>query len=152
MLKARGKPWSKTSVASAVGFRWDGSRARMFSRRKTDSHHTESLIVFLGQLCRFVRGEKVILIWDPLPAHRSKRRKQFLFEQRDWLTIEWLPGYAPDLHPREGVWNNIQATEMANFCPEQMSEAANAFRRGLQRVSHSRPLPFAFLKHAGLFF
>ena len=107
---------------------------------------------FLRQLRRFVRGQKVILIWDHLPAHRSKRMKQFLFKQRDWLTIEWLPGYAPDLNPTEGVWNNIKTTEMANFCPEQMSEAANAFRRGLQRVSHSRRLPFAFLEHAGLSF
>ena len=119
---------------------------------KTDSHNTESLMVFLRQLRRFVRGEKVILIWDHLPAHRSKRMKQFLFEQRHWLTIEWLPGYAPDLNPTEGVWNNIKTTEMANICPEQMSEAANAFRRGLQRVSHSRRLPFAFPEHAGLFF
>ena len=30
--------------------------------------------------------------------------KRFLFEQRDWLQIEWLPGYAPDLNPAEGVW------------------------------------------------
>jgi len=55
-------------------------------------------------LKRFVEGQRVILVWDHLPAHRSKVMKRFLFEQRDWLQIEWLPGYAPDLNPAEGVW------------------------------------------------
>ena len=78
--------------------------------------------------------------------------KRFLFEQRDWLPIEWLRGYAPDLNPTEGVWNNIKGREMANFCPDHMDEAVTAFRRGLQRVRRSRKLSFAFLSHAGLLF
>ena len=91
-------------------------------------------------------------IGDHRPAHRSKVRTRFLFEQRDWLPIEWLPRYAPDLHPTEGVWNNIQGREMANFCPDHMDEAVTASRRGLQRVRRPRKLSFAFLSHAGLLF
>jgi putative transposase len=109
-------------------------------------------MAFLQDLKRFVQGQRVILVWDHLPAHRSKVMKRFLFEQRDWLPIEWLPGYAPDLNPAEGVWNNIKGREMANFCPDYMDEAVTAFRRGLRRVSHSRGLRFAFLSHAGLLF
>jgi transposase len=90
-------------------------------------------MVFLKARKRFVQGPQVIRIGDHLPAHRSKVRKRFLSEQRDWLPIEWLPGYAPDLHPTEGVWNNIQGREMANFCPDHMDEAVTAFRRGLGR-------------------
>jgi len=152
VLKARGNHWSRTSVAAALGFRWDGSRSRLLARSKPDSHNTESLMVFLKDLKRFVQGQRVILVWDHLPAHRSKVMKRFLFEQRHWLQIEWLPGYAPDLNPAEGVWNNIKGREMANFCPDYMDEAATAFRRGLRRVSHSRGLRFAFLSHAGLLF
>ena len=58
--------------------------------------------------------------------------KHFLIEQRDWLEIEWLPGYAPDLNPTEAVWNNIKGRELANFCADQIDEAANAFRTGLR--------------------
>jgi hypothetical protein len=50
------------------------------------------------------------------------------------------------------VWNNIKSREMANLCPELMLEAATAFRRGLQRLSHTRRLPFSFLQHTGLSF
>ena len=139
-------------MAAALGFRWDGRQARLLARTKPDSYNTVSLRQFLKQLRRFVRGHSVILIWDHLPAHRSFEMKKFLLRQRDWLQVEWLPGYAPDLNPAEGVWNNIKGREMAHLCPDQMGEATRAFRTGLQRVSHTRQLPLSFLDHAGLFF
>ena len=55
--------------------------------------------------------------------------------QQGWLQIEWLPGYAADLNPAEGVWNNIKAREMATLCPDALEEATSSFRRGLQRLS-----------------
>ena len=76
----------------------------------------------------------------------------YLWSQRHWLEIERLPAYAPDLNPTEGVWNNIKSREMANLCPELMQEAVTTFRRGLQRLSHTRQLPFSFLQHTGLSF
>lgn len=121
------------------------------ARTQLGSYNTASLIEFLKQLKRFVDGQKVILIWDHLPAHRSREMKQFLCQQRDWLQIEWLPGYAPDLNPTEGIWNNIQGRELANYCPDRIEEASAAFGRGLRRVSHSK-LRFSFLCHAGLCF
>lgn len=92
------------------------------------------------------------MVWDHLPAHRSKRMKEYLLAQQQWLTIEYLPGYAPDLNPAEGVWNNIKGREMANLCPDRMEDAVVRFRRGLQRVAHTCRLPYSFLRHAGLFF
>ena len=121
------------------------------ARTQLGSYNTASLMEFLKQLKRFVDGQKVILIWDHLPAHRSREMKQFLLQQRDWLQIERLPGYAPDLNPTEGIWNNIQRREMANLCADHIQEAAAAFSRGLRRVSHSK-LRFSFLSHAGLSF
>jgi transposase len=139
-------------VAAALGFRWDGQAARLFARTKADSFNAASLIEFLKQLKRFVGQQKVILIWDRLPAHRSLLMKDYLRRQTDWLQIEWLPGYAPDLNPTEGVWNNIKGRELANLCPDELEEATCSFRRGLQRLSHTARLPFSFLHHAGLSF
>lgn len=139
-------------MAAALGFRWDGAKTRLFARTKPGSYSSTTLIEFLKRLKRFVGGQKVILVWDHLPAHRSAVMQEFLQTQRDWLQIEWLPGYAPDLNPTEQVWNNIKSTELANFCPDQLAEANAAFRRGLQRLSHTRSLPYSFLQHAGLSF
>jgi putative transposase len=139
-------------VSAALGFQWDGTKARLFARTCKGSYNTARLISFLRQLKRFAHGHPVILIWDGLPAHRSREMTAFLCSQRDWLQVERLPAYAPDLNPTEGVWNNIKSREMANLCPELMSETTAAFRRGLQRLSHTRRLPFSFLRHTGLFF
>jgi transposase len=152
ILRARGNHWTKTSVAAALGFRWDGRKTRLLARTNPDSFNTESLIVFLKALKRFVKGSQVNLVWDHLPAHRSLIMREFLIGQRDWLQIEWLPGYAPDLNPTEAVWNNIKGRELANFCADQLQEATDAFRRGLRRVAHTAKLPFSFLQHAGLLF
>lgn len=139
-------------MAAALGFRWDGRKVRLLSRTKPDSYNAASLIEFLKALKRFVGGQHVILVWDHLPAHRSREMKAYLQSQSDWLEIEWLPGYAPDLNPTEGVWCNVKGREMAHLCPDQMAAAVAAFRRGLRRLSHSANLPFSFLHHAGLSF
>jgi len=74
VLKSRGNHWSKTSVAAALGYRWDGNRARLFTRTKPDSFDAESLIGFLKQLKKFVAGSPVILIWDHLPFGAREKR------------------------------------------------------------------------------
>jgi transposase len=152
ILRSRGNHWTKVSVAAALGFRGDGKKTRLLARTRPDSFNTESLIAFLTELKRFVKGAKVILIWDRLPAHRSRVMKLFLAEQKSWLEIEWLPAYAPDLNPTEGVWNNIKSRELANLCADQIEEAAQAFRSGLRRIAHTVQLPYSFLNHAGLSF
>src|SRR6202007_2653170 len=53
ILKARGNHWTKTSVAAALGFRWDGNQSRLLARTKPDSFNSESLIAFLKELQRF---------------------------------------------------------------------------------------------------
>ena len=52
ILKARGNHWDKTSVAAALGFRWDGKKTRLFARTKKDSFNTASLIDFMGDFLK----------------------------------------------------------------------------------------------------
>jgi hypothetical protein len=61
------------------------------------------VVMFLHQLLRQVKG-KIILYWDGLPAHRSKKVKKFI-EQHPRLQIKRLPSYSPDLNPDEAVWS-----------------------------------------------
>jgi putative transposase len=91
-------------------------------------------------------------VWDGLPAHKSKVMKEYLLQQRPCLTVERLPGYAPDLNPVETLWGNIKGQELANRCAEDLTEVARAIRRGMRRVRKSSKLPFSFLQHAGLSF
>jgi transposase len=53
---------------------------------------------------RSPNGDKITLIWDGLPSHRSQAMRAFLKKQRKWLVVERLPAYEPDLNPIEQVW------------------------------------------------
>jgi hypothetical protein len=138
------------SAAAVVGYRWDGQHSQLFFQVKPDSYNTDSLIGFIEDLRRHFRSRKVILVWDGLPAHRSRAMTEYLRGQRRWLTVERLPGYAPELNPVEYLWGNVKGQELANLCAENLGHAATAFCGGLARVRQSPQLRFAFLRNAGL--
>src|SRR6266545_1612039 len=142
--------WSRMSMAGVLAYRPDRSRAKLIFQTKPGSYNTESLIAYLTDLRRHLRGKPVILIWDGLSAHRSKDMKAWLATQRHRLRVEALPGYAHDLNPMELVWGNLKATELANLCPEALDEADTAAHTGLRRIGASYRLCFNFLAHTGL--
>ena len=79
------------SICAALGYRWDGQRSKLFFQTRDGSYNTGSLIQFLEDLKRELRGQKAVLVWDGLPAHKSREMKAYLGQQRDWLVVERLP-------------------------------------------------------------
>jgi hypothetical protein len=144
--------WKKMSIAAALAFSWDGRRSRLFFQTKPDSYNSESLISFLQDLKREFRATKCILIWDGLPAHKSREMKAYLAAQTQWLTVEMLPGYSPDLNPVEALWGNVKGQELANLCADDLGQVADALREGMTRIAGTEELAYGFLDHAGLFF
>ena len=55
----------------------------------------------------------MVLVWNGVPSHRSRRMMEWVASQRDWLSIDPLPGYAPDLNPIEQVWGSVKSQELA---------------------------------------
>jgi DDE superfamily endonuclease len=106
-------------------------------------------IEFLSDV-NHIEQRRVLLIWDGLPAHRSRRMSAWVASQRDWLSVEPLPGYAPELNPIERVWGNLKSTELANLCSEAIGEVADCAEDGLDRIGSDAALCFAFLRHSGL--
>ncbi len=135
-----------------MAFRWDGQRRRLFFQTRRGSYDTPSLIAFLRALKRHFPGQRVILIWDGLPAHKSGEMRAYLTHQRAWLSAERLPGYAPDLNPVELLWGNLKGQELANLCADDLAGVETALRTGMDRVRKHPDLAFAFLKHTGLSF
>ena len=137
-------------MSGVLASRADGSEAALVFEIKDGSYNTESLIEFLEAFHTHFDGEKIILIWDGLPAHRSKAMKAWVADQRRWLVVEQLPGYAHDLNPIEMVWGNLKARELANLCPETIDEVEVAADAGLGRIGENEQMCFNFLAHTGL--
>lgn len=137
-------------MSAALAYRPEGSQAALIFQIKEGSYNTESLITFLDGLHQHFVAQKITLIWDGLPAHRSKVMNTWIAAHRRWLAVERLPGYAPGLNPVELVWGNVKAAGLASQCADTLDQAHAAAEAGLKRVSTSSGLCFAFLAHTGL--
>jgi transposase len=142
--------WKKASMAAALGYRPDGTAARLCFHLQQPSYNTDSLIGVLDQLGAFYSGQRVVLIWDGLSAHWSTKMRAYMDSQRDWLTVERLPAYAPALNPVEYLWANLKDLELANLPTTDLAEVADATTQGIQRVCKHQDLVVGFLAHTGL--
>ena len=118
-------PLTRDHLSLMGGITPDG---RIFHRALPHSVKGEDAVSFLRHLVR--HPGRVLVIWDGLPAHRSKVVKQYLQEEaqgRVWL--ERLPGYAPDLNPEEGIWKHLKLVELVNVCCRVTGELRVEHRR-----------------------
>jgi transposase len=56
----------------------------------------------------------VVLVEDNGPVHTSKITLAALAARQHWLTVEWLPKYAPELNDIEVVWHDLKAHHLAH--------------------------------------
>jgi transposase len=50
----------------------------------------------------------IVLVEDNGPIHTSKRSLAALAARAHWLTVDWLPKYAPCLNKIEPVWRDLR--------------------------------------------
>ena len=145
-----GRSGHRLSIAAALAFRWDGRRTRLYFQTHPGTYTDTTLVPFLRALKRHFRGRPVVLIWDGLGAHKSRRMTGYLATQQAWLHVERLPAYAPELNPVELLWGNLKRRELANLCPPDIGALRRPVRAGCGRIRRQPALAFAFLRHAGI--
>jgi DDE superfamily endonuclease len=59
------------------------------------------------------RTKPLVLVMDNGSIHTSKKTTKALAE-RSWLTVEWLPKYAPELNDIERCWLDLKQHYLAN--------------------------------------
>src|SRR6266436_1079438 len=150
VLTSTGANWQRLSVAGALAFRWDARRTRFYFQTRPGSYTDVALIAFVRQLKRHFRGRRVWLLWGGLGAHRRGAMRAYVGRQRAWLTVERLPGYAPEMNQIEQVWGNVKGGELANVCAADLAALRHPAHRGFARIRRQPHLAFAFLRHAGL--
>jgi transposase len=108
-----------------------------------------AVVRFLKHLMGHIAG-KLLIIWDGAPIHRDKAVKAFLAAGASrQLSLEPLPGYAPDLNPDEGVWNHLKFVELRNVSCHDQDELKHELRLAIVRLRHRPDLIRGFIKHCG---
>jgi DDE superfamily endonuclease len=137
-------------MAAALCYGSGGGGAALAFHHQPGAYDTDTLIQALDRLRRALGGQKATLLWDGLPAHRSRAMRAWLRRQRHWLVVEPLPGYAPDLNPVEALWASLKGVELANLAGNTLEEVTAAAERGIQRIRGTPHLAFSFLRYCGL--
>jgi transposase len=86
----------------------------------SSSKRSSDFVAHLEQLDRLY-GPKpgqpvtpVVLVEDNGPIHISKLSQAALAARAHWLTVEWLPKYAPELNDIERVWHDLKVNHLAH--------------------------------------
>jgi len=122
-----------------------GHRLRPGTRRAMTEQDYASLITAAH---RYLNAP-VIVIWDNLPTHLSRKMQAFTTGHPDWLTVIQLPAYAPDLNPVEGAWS-VMKRNLANLTPGTTDQLAAAMRHQLDRIQRRPALITGLLGQTGL--
>ena len=91
------------------------------------------------------RARPLVAVLDNGPIHTSKLTTRALAE-RTWLTVEWLPKYAPELNDIERCWRDLKQHYLANRTFADPDALERAIPHAVARLNHERqpkssPLP-----------
>jgi transposase len=130
-------PLTRDHLSAISGITLDGS---LFMQVRKESYNAAAVIGFLRVLLRKIPG-KILLIWDGSPIHRAREIKAFLKRgAAKRLHLEQLPGYAPDLNPDEGIWNDLKRVELGNVCCSNLDHLHRELIRARERLRHKRDI------------
>ena len=104
--------------------------------RVTDSLKSEEFIAGLEELKRRYKGRKVKLFIDKAPCHRSNKTKEYIGNNSNWLTVEYLPTQSPELNPVEMLWQCMREAVTHNCLfstIQQLVDALVNFFSGLTK-------------------
>jgi len=89
--------------------------------------------VFVEFLRRLVRqsGQKVFLIVDGHPVHRSKHTKNWIAKHEDNIHLFFLPGYSPELNPDELLNQDVKSNAIGRKRTRNVKEMLVEVRRFL---------------------
>jgi transposase len=79
----------------------------------------------------------VVLVLDNGPIHTSKLTSAAL-AQRPWLTIEWLPKYAPELNDIERSWRDLKRHFLAHQTFSSIEQLDAAVVLAVDRLNQER--------------
>ena len=96
--------------------------------------------------------EPLLIVWDRLPAHRSRLVEEFIELSEGHIATECLPPYAPELNPVEYIWSYWKQHELPSVCPKDYGELDQRARQALRRMRRKPRLIAAFWKQSSLCF
>ena len=149
------RAWAKRGVdlrvpAPGQAAKVASDRCARFCRRKLIIHTSKTkrsadFIALLEELDRLY-GPKpgtpckpVVIVLDNGPIHISKATRAALAARVHWLTVEWLPKYAPELNDIEIVWGKLKAHHLAHHTFADARALGTAIHAAVDALNAEHP-------------
>ena len=100
-----------------------------------------ALLGLLDRLCGPQPGQArrpVVLVLDNGPIHTSKASQAALDARTAWLTVEWLPRYAPELNAIENTWRDLKRHHLAHRTFRNTDELNRAIHQAVASMNQER--------------
>ena len=82
----------------------------------------------------------VVLVLDNGPIHTSKASRAAL-AKRPWITVEWLPRYAPELNDIERRWRDLKRHHLAHHTFKDTDDLTCAIHAAVRQINKERQTP-----------
>lgn len=135
--------WKSLSAIAGMTF------YRFYFQLVAGSIRSEQVVRFLKLLLVHIPGS-IIVVWDGLRCHRSKKVREYVSGLKGRIELEFLPAYAPELNPVEYLWGYWKRNGMANLCAEDLSQLSYEARRALKKLRRRKPLIQSFWRQSTL--
>jgi transposase len=83
----------------------------------------------------------MVLVLDNGPIHTSKASRDAL-AARPWLTVEWLPKYAPELNDIERAWRDLKNHFLAHMTFGDLDDLEYAIHQAVHAMNRERASAF----------
>jgi hypothetical protein len=87
---------------------------------------------FLGAVSRKFARQDILLVVDGAPNHRSGE-----LNVPDNITLLFLPPYAPELNPKENLWDEIREKIFKNYALKSMDAVHQKLKEAVLYIEHN---------------
>lgn len=109
--------------------------------------------LLLDHICQHYRpkgaGVRVVLVLDNYAIHHSRPTRDRLEQEASWLTVCWLPTYAPQLNPIELVWKHLRRRVTHNHLFPSIEALVVAVEHFFAHLDEHPPEVLTVIGHSG---
>lgn len=124
-------PKGKTPVIKKTGQRFSLNMISAISNRGylqfmiiDGRFNGDVFITFLKQMIKYSR-QKIYFVTDGHPAHKTKKLKEWLEENKNKIEVFFLPPYSPELNPQEYVNQDVKTNVIGKKRPINKAQMRN---------------------------
>ena len=135
IVRVSGKRGQHVGVTGAVNAQ---GRIIFELTKEKETFTSRVFLRFIRKLHREQLSRFIVLIVDGATTHTAKIIKSYVQDNRNWLRMEILPAYSPELNPTEKSWDYVKAKKMNGSQAMDKTELRAELNRAMKDLKKNK--------------